>query len=87
MIHKYELTMDARQELILPADAEILSVQNQRDRPVMWAIHKPGEKKEVRVIRVITTGNGYQYPASLVYLNTVQFYDGSLVMHFFEELV
>lgn len=86
-VFKYELNKD-REELIMPAGAEILSAQGQRDKICLWALvdpSKPPSKK--RTFRVVGTGHEIAEPKeALEYIGTGQIFGGGLVFHIFEVL-
>ena len=83
VVYKYILQMADLQEVELPEDAEILSVQLQHGGLTLWAYVTPGLPEVPRVIEILTTGNEV---ADYVreFISTVQLADGSLVYHFFE---
>jgi hypothetical protein len=81
-IHKYGLDVVRVQTVELPAHAEILSVQVQHGRPVMWAIVEDQNSKVQRT--VVMQGTGWELPHYVEkkdFIGTVQLV--SLVFHFF----
>lgn len=81
-IWKIELSILDEQTISLPKGSEILTIQNQRERPCLWAKVDPTAKEESRVIKTREAGH---YADNLGrFISTVQFKNGSLVFHFFE---
>ena len=78
-IYKYELrSQDASMKL--PLGAEILTVQLQDGRPMLWALVDP---ENVLVDRFISTvGTGWQVEDSMKYICT--YMEGYFVWHVFE---
>ena len=80
-IHKFKL--DPEGVVSMPADAEILAVQTQRDYPYIWAIVDPEKPVDERRVKVY--GTGHQLPDKPgKYLGTFQLANGALVYHAFE---
>lgn len=78
-IYKYELTsQDASMKL--PKGAEILTVQIQDGRPMLWALIDPDNVLEDRVIS--TVGTGWEVEDNMKYICT--YMEGYLVWHVFE---
>lgn len=81
-IHKFPLKDALEQQVSLPYEARILSVQEQNGELVMWAQVNILHKKEPRKFMMYDTGqevNEYD----LDYITTVQRSNG-LVVHVFE---
>ena len=69
--------------LAMPKGAQVLSVQAQADRAVLWALVDPEAEREAREFRMLLTGDEFrQEPLS--HLGTVQLHDGRYVLHVFE---
>lgn len=84
-IHKYELNLVERQNVLLPMGAKIISAQNQREKVCIWAMVDSSAKAEARSIFIVCTGNPIPklYPdESLQHIDTVQ--QHGLVWHVFE---
>ncbi len=84
-IWKFKLGMADKQQVLMPAGAQILAVQTQNDMPVLWALCNPHGPETQRLIAICGTGN----PApenSTGYIGTFQMARGSLVFHVFEFL-
>lgn len=82
-IYKYDLALVERQDLTLPAGARILSVQNQNEMLVLWALVDTEALPRQHKILTFLTGWTFRYPETLTYLGTAQFKNGSLVVHVF----
>jgi hypothetical protein len=80
-IYKYELCMTGTQTLKLPADAEILTIQQQGAELCAWVKLDTNSPCEDRTIVICGTGNPIEHE-EMYYLSTVQM--GSMVWHFFE---
>lgn len=71
-------------EISMPEGAQILSVQNQREDPVLWALVDTNGKPEVR--RFLVFGTGHPIPGFVgKHLGTFQAQAGTVVVHVFEE--
>jgi hypothetical protein len=85
-IWKYILEAVDQQFLELPLHTEILSVANQGDNIVLYALVNP-EIKTTKNHRIEVYGTGHQIQDSnlsdLKFLGTVLMYNGSLVFHVF----
>lgn len=86
VIHKYELPFPEESfELELPEGYQILSIQVQKNRPVMWALVDSESPPFKRRFFLLATGQALpQYNAP--YRGTVQLAGGDLVLHLFEGL-
>jgi hypothetical protein len=91
-IHKYELDITDVQTIELPFYAEMLTIQEQRDKLVMWCIVDTEDDTEPRTFHVVDTGNPMPepedegWPKGLAYCGTVQTKGGRLVWHVFTEI-
>ena len=89
-IWKFELTIDGKQTISIPAGATILTIQIQNGIPCLWALVDPStEEKEHRVIQIIGTGHPIKendFWRSYKYISTFQFMNGALVLHAFEKM-
>lgn len=85
-IYKYPLKIETPQTIILPIGAKILSIQNQLDEAVLWAIVDNNVKTEQRHFYFF--GTGHELPevfgTDLNYITTIQQDDGNYVWHIFE---
>lgn len=85
-IYKYPFEITDEQTLMLPTNAQILTVQTQWDAPCLWAMIDPEEKRTEKVtIRVYGTGHPIDDSDNLDYLGTVQMLSGQLVFHVFRK--
>ena len=89
-IWKFELTIEDRQTVSIPAGATILTIQVQNDIPCLWVLVDPSvNEKEHRVIQIIGTGHSIKeddFWRSYKYISTFQFLNGDLVLHAFEKI-
>jgi len=95
-IHKYELEITDVQTIEMPVGSEILSIQEQRDHLVLWAIvyNDVLDQLEPHKFYVVGTGNPVpepdddpdKWPAALVYCATVQTKGGRAAWHVFTEI-
>jgi hypothetical protein len=82
-IFKYDLPIQSNAQLLLPAGAQILSVQSQRGSLCLWALVETEAKLVER--RFAVFGTGHKIPADrMTFLGTAQFDEGALVFHVFE---
>lgn len=83
-IWKYELTLQHKQELLIPKNRQKLSFQLQNGNPCLWVlVDEKGEKETVN-IEMYGTDHFVEYAYDLKFLGTGQF--GPLVFHFFERV-
>lgn len=87
-IHKYQIPADKEAtRLDMPEGARILSVQIQRDVPCIWALVDTKAKLMPRTFVWVKTGADMSDSAdlsSVIFIETVQFWAGILVLHLFE---
>lgn len=84
-IFKYKLETTGLQEIEIPEDAQVLSVQGQHGFLCLWAIVDPDKPKEKK--RILLAGTGHPIPEdrNLKFIGTVQEFEGELIWHIFEE--
>jgi hypothetical protein len=71
----------------LPKDAQILTVQCQRDILCLWALVDDGTSlKQSRTFEIVGTGHPVENYTKRQYIGTAQQYGGSLIWHVFEVL-
>ena len=76
-IFKYPVEIRDHFGLDLPRGARVLSVQVQRDEPMMWALVDPDAPSERAMFRVIGTGHPIDDPPeTLDYVGTFQIHWG-----------
>ena len=85
-IWKYEIRLDKREASVrLPVGAKVLSIQEQHDKPMLWALVDT-EETETYVQRYTVVGTGHKVSPSIEpHVATVQLQSGYLVLHFFEK--
>lgn len=81
-IRKYIIDYN-RTDIEMPLDSEILSIQNQHGKMVIWALTEPSKPVEVRTFVKVLTGFEMNEPSAR-YIGTVQFDNGLFVNHLFE---
>ncbi|QIY82557.1 hypothetical protein HER18_02865 [Chryseobacterium sp. NEB161] len=83
-IHKYPLDLNLGNQIIkIPEEAEILDIQIQDGKPVLWAVVYDSNPLEEIEIVAFPTGVTFMNPCHYYeYISTVQF--GGLVIHYFE---
>jgi hypothetical protein len=84
-IYKYPLQITDEQLVSMPAFAEILTVQLQDGKPVIWAYVETTASQDRRLIETFGTGNPITNQSERKYIGTYQLPDG-LVFHVFEYL-
>jgi len=85
VIWKYQLEVEYSQEIQMPKDARILTVQLQGPLPVIWAVVNPNAPLENR--QIITYGTGTRLSKGVVkYIGTYMTTKGKFVGHVFERV-
>ena len=85
VIYKYVLKVATNQEIQMPANAQVLSVQGQNNDAVMWCLCDKADDIVPRTFTVITTGDSFNADYC-EYLGTFQTDGGEFVGHVFEVL-
>ncbi len=86
-IYKYPVEVVAHPVITMPKGAHVLTFQNQKEEPCIWAIVDPDAETEPRVFLMTGTGHPFpEDPTSVRHLGTAQFNGGSLVFHLFEKV-
>lgn len=85
-IYKYKVKRQETQEVEMPVGAQILTAQPIDVNVWIWAIvDTEVQDKEMRRIAVLKTGQEITLNSDeLLYINSVQFGGGELVLHVFE---
>ena len=89
-IFKYDLEVVGEiQTVMMPLEAEILTVQTQDNKIKLWALVYPNNKPKPRRFQVFGTGHLVEYSVKdsvidFKYLGTVQIDHGVYVFHVFE---
>lgn len=85
VIYKYRLEVTDCQEIEMPIDSEILTVQSQGEIGCLWAMVDTEFEKEKKIIRIVGTGHTVP-PDCGQYIGTFQMAGGVLIWHVFEGL-
>ena len=86
-IYKYPVAIGSF-GLDLPKDAEVLTVQVQQGKPMMWVLQNTNKSIMTRSFTVCGTGHEVELlPPSYKYIGTFQLKDGYFVGHLFEEAI
>lgn len=80
-IHKFALVVTAEQNILLPDDAQPLTLQIQNGNPTVWILLNPDAPKRSRRVRMEGTGFDSTAVGNLCYLGTVQI--EGFVWHYF----
>ena len=83
-IWKYELKGDDLEDIVMPINAEILSVQVQKKGIYLWCIVDTDEDKIERRFEMVCTGGYIEEDINRKYLATIQYNPTNLVFHIFE---
>jgi hypothetical protein len=85
-VYKYHCLHSDMFNIEMPIGAKVLTVQYQKEKPVMWALVNPDEvNKIMRSFLWIYTGEPVAFEFDeLVYVGTIQSLGGNLVYHLFE---
>jgi len=81
-VFKYPFLVEGAFEIALPAGAEVLSVQVQRETPCIWALISTEEPAVPRRFRLVGTGQPVDFAGR--FIGTFQLASGALVFHLFE---
>ena len=82
-IWKWPLQITDRQAQMMPAGAEVLTVQMQGHQPQLWALVDPEKPRGLRHFQAVATGEPFD-DEGMKYVATFQINGGSLVFHLFE---
>jgi hypothetical protein len=92
-IYKYTLNIEDEPILLLPAGAQILSVNSQETRNgeklFLWALVDPETKETGRYFRIYGTGHPIDEAdlSRLRFIGTVSMRGGALIWHVFENVL
>ena len=89
VIHKQILDLTPIQTLSLPADSEILSIQNQNENICVWYMFSHDYPKKDRIFHLFGTGHREipnDLDLKLKHLASVQMSQGQFVWHIFIEV-
>jgi hypothetical protein len=89
-IWKYPLVIKDFQEINLPENAEILTVQVQNYIPCLWALVDDDPEKDQKMYKIRIAGTGHTMSDYLLnsgeeykYISTFQLDNGSIIFHVF----
>ncbi len=82
-IWKFELKVQDVQEISMPHEAEMLTVQIQGGIPYLWCLVAPDMHKRVYIIKTIGTGHAVSDEFDSKYIGTYQLASGNFVGHVF----
>ena len=84
-VFKYPIDITDLQYVMIPKDAEILTVQTQGEKEELyiWALVDPKLENQKRMIRIIGTGHEI-YETNIKFIDTFQIFHGKGVFHVFE---
>lgn len=84
-IFKYELKLDSVNIVAMPKGAEVISVIEQNNGIMVYAIVDPNETKmEDKVFTIVGTGRDMTFDADdYVFLGTVSMFEGRYIWHVF----
>lgn len=86
-VYKYPLVLTDVNVVVLPPDAEILSVQEQPGQLALWALVDPSAPHIAqRTICIAGTGHPLDSSVGYRHISTFQMHGGNLVFHAFEVL-
>ncbi len=84
VVYKYELRPLGDFPVQIHAGWKLLSIQSQKNRPILWALVDPDRPVESFWFRIVLTGeNRKAEDFGQDYLATFQLYDGDYVAHVF----
>lgn len=83
-IWKYPFEVSGRFSILIPKDAQILSVQTQNETPCIWALVNIEAKDEERDFTIIGTGHPVEVLPEMKFIGTFQLEGGTFVGHLFE---
>lgn len=88
-IYKYTIPVEVYFSIELPRGAKILTVQEQRGKPQIWALVNPESSTEIREFCIVGTGNMIDNDEeTLEYIGTFQIHKGVfrhlIIGHLFE---
>jgi len=84
-IWKFEIELTDNQNVMMPMEAKILTVQIQHGKVCVWAIVDPEQPLERRYFYLRGTGHPSDGMDEMQYVGTVQDRQGFLIWHIFTE--
>lgn len=86
VISQYILSGD-RSTLFMPKHSMILTSQIVQSYVHIWVLSDSNDDIVPRVFEMYNTGDTVYQVENAVYIDTLQFYNGSLVKHLFERII
>ena len=88
-IFKYQLEVTDSQFVSMPQGSKIISVEEQSDKVVIYAIVRPlGQREEKHEIKILGTGHPVSFDENeYSFVGTVKLAGGELMFHVFERLI
>ena len=84
-VYKFEIEITDEQTVELPFNAEILTIQMQRDKCCLWALVDPRNELEERTICIYGTGHPIPDGVRLKHISTFRIIHLGLIFHAFEK--
>ena len=88
-IWKYPLEIEDQQEITVPYGAKILSVIEQNNQPVLYALVNSESARLMDMISILIRGTGHPIEERDLlghdFVGTISTYDGRLIWHIFVE--
>jgi hypothetical protein len=84
-VWKFPLEIVDFQKLLMPENAQILTVQMQHDEPCIWALVDSNAPRKIREVYTRGTGQAADLPLSVAWIGTYQAKGGEFVFHVFAE--
>ena len=84
-VYKYEIPIQDEFSLTMDRNAKILKVENQGDKPYMWALVDPDKEMITRKFLFVGTGQRIDYcQPQLKHISTFQVQGGRYIFHIFQ---
>lgn len=83
-VSRFDAQWNERTTVKMPVGAKILTIQSQRNQPMIWAEVDPNAEYEDRKFLIMNTGGEVPH-GGFGYIATFQVNDGGLVFHVYEE--
>jgi len=84
IIYKYPLPKDGK--LVIPKEAQILTIREQGEDVFLWALVETKKASDERTLLVFGTGHVIADDLNIEYLDTFFVSNGKFVFHVFEKL-
>lgn len=84
-VWKYDIKTTNTLNINMPKGAEILDIQEQKEKPKIWALVNPDNSLETRKFKIYGTGHNIDSSINKDnYIGTYQLHRGNLIFHVFE---